>query len=363
MQLSQIIIQKIQKSGPISFHDFMEMALYYPDLGYYTSEKKKIGREGDFYTSPVLSNLFGQMLGRQLVEMWHNMGKGIFTIVEFGAGTGALCFDILAYVKTNEEFYNSLEYCIIEKGTCLKSMQQEKLTEKVKWIDDISLISGFSGCVLSNEVLDNFSVHLVEMREDLMEIFVDYKDVFQEIRQPANDELKNYLKIQNISLPEGYRTEINTEALSWLNEISTHLSKGYVLTIDYGYTSREYYSPERKAGTLACFYQHTVSGELYQHIGQQDITAHVNFTALNIWGNKYGLDFAGYCNQNYFLRSLGLGAFLRELEINTSAENSNSLFQLNQLLMDMGHKFKVLVQQKGIDKKPLTGMQFSMGSL
>lgn len=363
MDLTQIITQKIQNSGPISFHDFMEMALYYPDLGYYTSEKKKIGREGDFYTSPVLSNLFGQMLGKQLTEMWTNMGKGLFTIVEYGAGTGALCFDILENIKTNEEFYNSVEYYIIEKGTNLKFLQQEKLTEKVKWIDDISEISGFSGCVVSNEVLDNFSVHLVEMKEELMEVFVDNKNGFQEILQPANEELKNYLAVQNISLTDGYRTEINLEAKKWIHDISKNLSKGYVLTIDYGYTAREYYSPDRKAGTLACFYQHTVSGDLYKNIGQQDITAHVNFTALTIWGKKYGLDFTGYCNQNYFLRSLGLGGFLRDLEMNTPIEDRNSLFQLNQLLMDMGHKFKVLIQQKGIDKKPLTGMQFSMGEL
>jgi SAM-dependent MidA family methyltransferase len=164
-------------------------------------------------------------------------------------------------------------------------------------------------------------------------------------------------------LAEGYRTEINLESIDWIQHISTHLAKGYILTIDYGYTAREYYSADRKAGTLACFYQHTVSGELYHHIGEQDITAHVNFTALNIWGQKYGLDLTGYCNQNYFLRSLGLGSFLRELEINTPAENRNSLFQVNQLLMDMGHKFKVLIQQKGLDKKQLTGMQFSTGSL
>lgn len=362
MELSEIIIQKIKNEGPVTFRDFMEMALYYPGLGYYTSVKEKFGKKGDYYTSPVLSSLYGQMIGRQLEEMWYVMGKEPMTIVEYGAGSGALCFDILSQLKNNESLYKQLEYYIIEKGDGLRSTQQKSLDEKVKWINDIEEISGFAGCVLSNEVLDNFSVHLVEMKDELMEVLVNYEDGFKEELRPASPALKNYLAEQNIILPQGYRTEINLEALDWLQHIATHLKKGYVLTVDYGYDANEFYSPKRNLGTLACYYQHTVTGHFYDNIGLQDITAHVNFSALNTWGKKYGFDFTGYCNQNYFLRSLGLGNFLRKIEME-NADNRDALFQLNKLLLDMGDKFKVLIQQKGISTKTLTGMQFSQPGL
>lgn len=363
MNLSEIIIDKIDREGPISFKDFMEMALYYPKLGYYTSDSKKIGREGDFYTSPVLSDLFGQMIGRQLEEMWMRLGRVPFTIVEYGAGTGALCRDILRHLEKNTPMYDTLQYLIIEKGTGLEKLQRLSLPEKVKWIDDLSEAGSFEGCVLSNEVPDNFAVHLVEMREQLMEVWVDYEDGFTEILKPASTALNDYLAIQNITLPYGYRTEINLEATEWITHIASHLNKGYVLTIDYGYTAKEYYAPNRKLGTLACYFGHTVSDQYFVHIGQQDITSHVNFSALYLWGSKAGLELNGYCNQNYFLRALGLSSVLRNTELATKPESRHTLFEVNKLLLDMGHKFKVLIQQKNLPLQPLTGMQFSVNNL
>ncbi|MEO5649463.1 MAG: SAM-dependent methyltransferase [Ginsengibacter sp.] len=358
MELTEIIIQKIRKEGPVSFCDFMEMALYYPQLGYYTSEKEKFGTKGDYYTSPVLSVLYGQMIGRQIEEMWHLMDEVPFTIVEYGAGTGALCFDILRYLENNTSLYQKIKYCIIEKSEALMKTQQQLLRDKVEWIHDIKELNGFTGCVLSNEVLDNFSVHGVVMKDELMEVFVAYQDEFVEVLRPASEELKNYLLEQNIVLPKDYRTEINLGAIDWIKAIAGNLEKGYVITIDYGYPCHEYYAANRNVGTLACYYQHTVSDRLYANIGRQDITAHVNFSALNTWGKKYGLDYAGFCNQNYFLRSMGLANHLRKLEMESSS-NRESLLQVNRLLLDMGNKFKVLIQQKGVQNKALTGMQFS----
>ena len=357
MVLEDLIIQKIQKDGPISFHDYMEMALYYHGLGYYTSPVEKFGQEGDYYTSPIISSMYGQMLGKQLEEMWHLLGKEAFTIVEYGAGTGALGKDILAYLKNNEELYKNLRYIIIEKSESLRKVQQHLPADKVSWINDIKEISGFTGCVLSNEVLDNFAIHSVVMKDELMEVFVDYADGFIEILKPAGTELKNYLSDQNITLPKDYRTEINLEAIDWMRDIAENLQKGFVITVDYGYPASEYYAEKRSLGTLACYYKHTVTEAYYKNIGQQDITAHVNFTALCVYGKKSGLQFSGFCNQNYFLRSLGLTNHLRTLEMN--AENKESFIEINKLIMDMGQKFKVLIQQKNIDAKYLTGMQFS----
>lgn len=357
MLLENLIIQKIQQDGPISFHDYMEMALYYPGLGYYTSPQEKFGKEGDYYTSPIISSMYGEMLGKQLEEMWNLLGKGAFTIVEYGAGTGALAGDILIYLKKNEELYTNLQYIIIEKSESLRKVQQHLPVEKVRWINNIKEINGFSGCVLSNEVLDNFAVHSVVMQDELMEVFVNYEDEFREILKPASPELKHYLSDQNITLPQNYRTEINLEAITWIKDIAESMQKGFVITVDYGYPAAEYYSEKRKLGTLACYYKHTVTEEYYKNIGKQDITAHVNFTALVIFGKRYGLQFSGFCNQNYFLRSLGLINHLRTLEMNSKSKES--FMEINKLIMDMGHKFKVLIQQKNVDSKYLTGMQFS----
>lgn len=360
MELSEIIKNKIQKQGPISFYEFMEMALYYPSLGYYNSDRNKIGTEGDFYTSPVLSSLFGEMIGKQMEEMWFLLGKKPFTIVEYGAGTGALAYDILHYLKNNSALYNELNYCIIEKGEKMRRLQNHALKEKVSWYDSVKEIPAINGCVLSNELLDNFPVHKVVMKDELMEVFVDYKNDFEESLKPANEDLKNYFSELDVVLPKDYITEINLDAISWMKDISQNLQSGFVLTIDYGFSSADIYSDKRNAGTLLSYNRHEINDSPYQNIGGQDITAHVNFSALAHWGEKFGLKCCGYTSQSNFLRSLGLMNYLRKLEMeNKDSQNKDFIFQINKLLVDMGNKFKVLVQQKGSKCQMITGMQFA----
>lgn len=360
MSLTEIIKLKIKNEGPVSFHDFMDMALYFPSLGYYNSPTNKIGKDGDYYTSPVLSSLFGQIIGKQLEEMWYLLNKQPFTIVEYGAGTGALCFDILYFLKNNAELYNELNYCIIEKGEMMRQRQKSLLPEKVNWYNSINEIGEINGCVLSNELLDNFPVHKVVMKEQLMEVYVDFENEFTEILKPANEELESYLSEQNIILPKDYCTEINLAAINWIKEISGSLTSGFVLTIDYGFSSSEYYSEKRSSGTLTSFKGHEVNYSPYSNIGQQDITAHVNFSALVHWGEKFGLECCGFTSQSNFLRSLGLMNYLRKLEMEKAEEsNKDLIFQINKLLVDMGNKFKVLIQKKGVKSKMLTGMQFA----
>src|SRR5687768_11019690 len=258
MTLSEIIIKKIQNEGPVSFRDYMDICLYYPELGYYTSSTEKIGPKGDFFTSSNLSEVFGAMIGVQIAEMWTNLGEQNFTIVEYGAGTGRLCHDILDYLKRIPNLYDGLTYCIIEKSPVMREIEKNHLNEKVIWVESILDITDFNGCVLSNELLDNFPVHQVVMSDELMEVFVDYKNVFLEILKPAEWQLKEYLKEHDINLENGYRTEINLQAKEWLSDISKALRKGYVITIDYGYTSKELYTHSRRNGTLMCYYKHTV---------------------------------------------------------------------------------------------------------
>ncbi|HVU57773.1 MAG TPA: SAM-dependent methyltransferase [Puia sp.] len=359
MSLSQIIVDRIKKEGPISFHDFMEMSLYYPGYGYYSTSRTRIGKGGDFYTSPCVSSLFGEMIARQLEEMWYWLGKQPFSIVEYGAGTGLLCRDILHSLKKNEALYVDLAYHIIEKSGC--SGPDELFPEKVSWHEDITDVPAIVGCVLSNELIDNFSVHQVVMQDELMEVYVDHDNGFTECLRPASQNLKDYFHELGVELPRGFRTEINLQAIDWIGRVAGVLKKGFVLTIDYGFPSRMLYDRHRNQGTLVCYHRHAIGYSPYNHIGEQDITTHVNFSALCHWGSNYGLELGGYTNQAYFLQGLGLAAHLKEMEEKGEMRQwtaSEKLSLIRTLLMDMGSKFNVLIQYKGLRKPLLSGMRF-----
>jgi len=340
----------------------MEMALYYPDQGYYTSPREKIGTKGDFYTSPFLTCLFGHLIAKQLEEMWRATGGKEFTVVEYGAGTGALCNDILNALKNNQELYDNLRYCIIERSATMREKQKLLENKKLSWYQNIHEIPMITGCIFSNEVLDNFPVHQVIMQDELMEVFVDYNNGFLEVLQPAPESLKNYLEELQVVLPKGFRTEINLLAVELIRDIAFALKKGFVLTIDYGFTSPELYCSKRSLGTLACYHKHTVNYCPYINIGHQDITAHVNFSALYHRGIKNGLACSGFTDQASFLLSLGLTNCLHKMEEENDkhlvTDKQNSIF-IHTFLRDMGRKFKVLIQEKGMGHPHLSGLQFA----
>jgi SAM-dependent MidA family methyltransferase len=355
MNLEQIIIKKIKDTGPVSFLDYMEMALYYPELGYYHNDKKqKIGIHGDFYTSSHYTVFFGQMLAIQIEQMWQALDHPSFTIVEYGAGTGYLCRDILHFLEQHTMFYKSLRYIIIEKSTQLKKIQQQQLEafSCISWVDNIAAIGIFKGCVLSNELLDNFSVHRVRMEEDeLKEIWVDHENKFIETFQPATELLKNYFKELDVELPVGYQAEINVQAVNWISEISNSLDKGFVITIDYGHPSRQLYS--KPEGTLRCYYQHSVNNFPYQYIGSQDITSDINFSALANWGLKNKLLLNGFTQQAYFLQSLGLCR-----QVQTTGSSIPAADFIRTFMLDMGTKLKVMIQEKNTSLTCLSGLKF-----
>ena len=363
MSLSEIIQCKIKDQGPISFCEFMEMALYYPQLGYYTSDRDKIGWQGDYYTSPYITPVFGEMIASQLEEMWRLLGKGNFTIVEYGAGTGCLCSGIMTQLKKNPEFYEQLNYCIIEKSDAMCQKEKNVLNEKVSWHKSIREISPVSGCILSNELIDNFSVHQVIMKDELMEVFVDFDHDFFELLKPASNKLKLYLEELKVCLQQSFRTEINLQAIEWIKEIGEALNKGFVLTIDYGFPSSELYSKKRSMGTLLCYHHHTIKDCPYRNIGDQDLTAHVNFSALYHWGLMNGLEYTGFTNQAYFLLALGLADHIRKMEQDTDQPKMpahKKTFLINSLLIDIGAKIKVLVQHKNVATPKLNGLRFPL---
>jgi len=363
MSLAGIIAEKIHREGPISFHDFMEMSLYYPEYGYYSTARDKIGKSGDFYTSPCVSSLFGEMVARQLEEMWCWLGRQPFSVVEYGAGTGLLCRDILQSLQRNKELYAGLHYYIIERSPVMRERTRGLLTDpaRVSWHDDITEIPPITGCILSNELIDNFAVHQVVMEGQLMEVFVDHRGDFTECLRPAAGPLNNYFSELCVTLPEGYRTEINLEAIDWIARISRALEKGFVLTIDYGFPSRFLYDRHRNNGTLVCYHRHLVNYSPYTNIGEQDITTHINFSALCHWGLNNGLEIGGYTNQAHFLQGLGLAAHLRNMEEEGLMDQwspDEKVSLVKTLLMDMGQKFNVLIQYKGLRKPLLSGMRF-----
>jgi SAM-dependent MidA family methyltransferase len=352
MSLKEIIIQRIKEDGPLSFRDYMDMCLYHPGLGYYTSPGERIGQNGDYFTSCSTGNLFGEMIAIQLNEMWECMGKPPFTIVEYGAGDASLCISILEALRYNEKLYDQLSYCIIEKRplTALKSVDHEKITI----VDQPDQLKGLQGCILSNELVDNFAVHQVLMQDELMEIYVDYdKGQFRELFQPAACQLNEYFCEINVQLPVNYRTEVNLEAISWINQTAAILDRGFIITIDYGFPSIELYSNARRKGTLLCYYGHTVHDCPYEHIGDQDITSHINFSALEYWGQKSGLVLSGYTNQAYFLMGLGIGRISRQNKIKDPS-------LANVLLRDLGTRLNVMIQQKNMTPQPLSGLRFPL---
>lgn len=352
MELSEIIQQKIALQKPFSFRDFMECALYHPEKGYYTSSENIIGETGDFFTSSSLTPAFGYSIARQIEAMWSHLGEEQFTIVEYGAGTGLLCKDILTYFKYKTPLFDRLNYVIIEKSESMKEKERSLPTGKIKWVDSIDEIAPFCGCVLSNELLDNFSVHKVVMQEKLMEVMVDCADGFAEQLQPADNALVDYFRELKVELSRGFQTEINLQAIGWLEEIYEAMEKGFILTIDYGGLSSELYQQSRREGTLLCYYKHKINDDPYTKIGKQDITAHVNFSALMHFGEKLGFSTAWYSDQGTFLLKWGFKQLLLK-----TLDPKDGIFQQARkearisrlLLLEMGAKIKVLIQSKNVD--------------
>jgi SAM-dependent MidA family methyltransferase len=359
--LEQKICERIKLEGPITFETFMKMALYEPGLGYYASENTDIGKAGDFFTSQHLHPIFGAMIGRQLEEMWEILGKpSFFHIVEFGAGTGLLCLDIMNYLR-DKALFDTLTYVIVEINPFLRDKQEKLLhiySGKLKWASSSQELSAIEGCILSNELLDAFPVHLVEMEDELKEIYVAVADGhFKEIKGPlSTDFLAAYLKEFAIELPAGYRAEINLRIKDWLASSSKLLSKGFILTIDYGYPAQEYYSEDRNRGTLLCYYRHQVNENPYQNAGVQDITAHVNFSSLKKWGEEFGLKTLGFCNQGAFFVSLGIDRIMSELFTNSS-DYLFEIAKIKRLILPgtIGETHKVMIQYKGTDNPNLRG--------
>lgn len=373
-ELLAIIRKRISGEGKLSFRDFMELALYHPEHGYYCSANDRIGWEGDFYTSPDVHAVFGLSIMKQLVEMRDLLGAGErFTVIEPGAGKGTLCTQVLNAARERApSLFEALRYIIIEKSAPMRELQRKTfestpLEEKVAWCDDIrSALKGTDAAVIiSNEFFDALPVHRVRRHKgEWLEVFVTARgnELCEETAPLSSDDLSQALSRLGSDFDEGYTTEINLDAVNLIREIGSHLAGGFVVTIDYGYPRADYYSPERTEGTLLCYHRHTTNDNPYRNIGHQDLTAHVDFTSLAEAGNKSGLLLTGYCDQLHFLIGLGLVEELERLE--NSDLDAATLIQHKQAIKSlfmpdsMGSVFKVLIQHKGMNKPALKAFSF-----
>ncbi|MBW4549670.1 MAG: SAM-dependent methyltransferase [Aphanocapsa sp. GSE-SYN-MK-11-07L] len=387
-QLVKVIAEAIANSPEqrITFAEYMERVLYDPQFGYYATNQVQIGPTGDFYTAPHLGPDFGELLAEQFVQMWQVMGQpAAFTLVEMGAGQGLAAADILTYLQAKQpQFFAALSYLIVEKAKGLVAEQQQRLRDwvsqgKVGWsaLGELA-IAPIVGCLFSNELVDAFPVHRITLRQGkLQEIYVHLgadaspDSPFQEvIADPSTAQLNSYFELNQIDItsaayPDEYSTEVNLAALSWLEAVAKGLQRGYLLTIDYGYPASQYYSPARSQGTLQCFCQHRSHANPYLNIGQQDITAHVNFTALEQQGQQSGLEQIGFTQQGLFLMGLGLGDRLFANNTGAFSADLAQVIQRREALhqfmnpMRLGG-FGVLVQSKGLtpteQAHPLRGL-------
>jgi SAM-dependent MidA family methyltransferase len=363
--LENLLVERILAEGPLPFFKFMEACLYHPEYGYYMTARQRIGRNGDFFTSSSVHALFGQLIARQLHQMWELLEcPADFVIAEQGAGTGHLALDILnALEKDFPEFYGLLRYRIVEINAESRAHQAQLLSRHqnaVGWCRHSDL-TDLVGCYLSNELVDAFPVHLVEKRDDkLFEVYVVVENgTFQEVlHDPSTEELANYLEWVGVELAEGNRAEINLTAPTWLRTVAGLLLRGFILTIDYGYLAGELYAPWRTTGTLMSYYQHTSGENPYIRLGEQDLTAHVDFSALIKAGEESGLQQLFYGDQCKFLLGLGFVDALLQAQAREQEPHRAQALRLtlkNLILPDggMGEIFKVLIQGKGVGPQNL----------
>ncbi len=345
------------QGGWISFSRFMELALYAPGLGYYSAGARKFGNDGDFITAPELSSLFGRTLARQLVEV---MQASSSHILELGAGSGKLALDILGELEKLGSLPES--YSILEISADLRERQQTLLREqlpqlaaRVHWLD--ALPERISGAVIGNEVLDALPVHLVHWSDGrILErgvALADERFIWQD-RLPENAELLAIA--QNITVPDEYLSEVSLAARGLMSSLCERMDKGAFLFIDYGFGAREYYHAQRSKGTLMCHYRHQAHDDAFYLPGLQDITAHVDFTAIAEAAIDHGAHFLGYTSQAHFLLNNGVMNYLSEISPEDVKAYAPLSAQLQKLTSpaEMGELFKVIALGKGMDE-PLAG--------
>jgi SAM-dependent MidA family methyltransferase len=365
--VASLLAERIRRFGPITFAEYMRECLYHPVHGYYSRGESK--RFADYYTSVDVHPIFGRLLARQFAEMWQQLDRPAeFLLVEAGAGVGRLAGHILEFAQPKlPEFYRSLRYIAVERSPSRSDQLAARLSRFVqegKCSPSIEIPARIpAGCVFSNELLDALPIHRVLQQEDsLSEMFVTWDGTrFSELPMPLSTcAISEYFAAQHISLRDGQHAEAGLEACDWITEIARRLDRGFVLTVDYGHEAADLFDSHHMAGTVFAYANHRANEDFYAAPGEQDLTAHVNFSALRLWGQRHDLETLGLVTQTAFLLALGKGNDFADLYDEGMDETARlrARLQLKTLIFPegMGERFQVLVQQKGIPSVSLTGL-------
>jgi len=360
-----LIIHEIEAAGgAIPFSRYMELCLYAPGLGYYSAGQRKFGAGGDFVTAPEVSSLFGRCLARCCAEVLQQTGGDM---LEFGAGSGRLAVDLLG--ELNALGCPPRQYFILERSADLQQRQQQllrrelpRLSERVVWLERLPP-AGFRGVMLANEVLDAMAVERFHWNGTAAaQYFVTQGAAGFEWRErpvetPGLQEAIDRL-VEVCELPAGYVSEINLSLGPWLSSVAGRLEAGLLLLVDYGYERDEYYHPQRSSGTLMCHYRQRAHEDPFLWPGLQDITAHVDFTALAEAASAAGLAVSGYTNQAWFLLDGGLETLLQDAGPTDSVAYLQQAQQAKTLILpgEMGERFKCIALTRGIEQ-PLPGFR------
>ena len=375
-ELIAFIREQIAKHGPVTFRWFMQQALYHPQWGYYGSGQARIGRHGDFYTNVSVGRLFGELMAKQIEEIWLRMEKPAgFAVLEEGGHAGQFAQDVLSWMeKYSKELYSNVKYWMIEPNPLLQKEQQAQLAgfprNKVRWCTSLATFEAGSlrGVHVSNELLDAFPVHLVTWADGIwQENFIDLgrKDFCFVYGPPSNSQLRTHLEtLPTARFEPGrtvYRTEVNLAALRWVEDVSKVLSQGYVLLADYGYPRDVFYAPERSEGTLTGYRDHHRTFNPLFDVGRCDLTAHVEFTSVAERAEASGLQLTGYCDQHHFIVGLGEEELLKieraKMEMTPDLLHFLASFKALMHPSTMGMAFKFLCLEKAVPPapKPLSG--------
>jgi SAM-dependent MidA family methyltransferase len=352
--LSARIAAEILDSGPMRFSRFMELTLYDPLEGYYASGRAAVGRKGDFFTSVSLGPVFGELLAGQFLEMWETLGRPAdFLLVEQGANDGRLAADVLDALT--ETPLADARFVILEPISPLREAQQQRLAgRRVEWVPSPADLPPFTGVHFSNELFDALPVDLLEARDGL----------WNNLRVTKNHDAFELAPAETLDTswparPDGFRAELRTGQRELLAALSSKMQRGFLLAIDYGMTRDELLAPHRSGGTLACYSAHRRDSDPFSNIGEKDLTAHVDFTALAADARACGLEPTAYTDQHHFLVGAAT-ALLQSLDGRTpTPESTKKLRTLRTLLHPetMGTQFKVLLASKGVSAANISGFR------
>ena len=363
--LEELLAERIRRYGPIPFADFMRECLYHPVYGYYS--KTELQRLADYYTSVDVHPIFGRLLARKFAEMWEQLERPKeFLLVEAGAGVGRLARHILDFCEARlPDFFAALRYVAVELSASRRKQAAERLERHAR-ANHLRITQEIpehvpAGCVFSNELMDALAVHRVVMTAGSFEevlVGCDHGRFVDVLGPVSTCAIKDYFATQGITLHEGQHAEAGLEACDWIAEVGRRIERGFVLTIDYGHRARELFDERHMRGTLLAYQQHRVSEDFYRSPGEQDLTAHVNFTALENWGKRSGLKTTEFTSQTAFLLALGQPNEFADVYDpgQTETDQIRARLQLKTLIHPegmgerfhegMGERFHVLLQRK-----------------